>query len=513
MFRDFVPEGWRFWLILLFPVVFQMSDGVFMGLSTQIASDLSLLSEDILMCGFAGMIGVTMTFPLLFPLKFRFTTRQILLTCSIGMAAISTVCVHIRFVPLMVGLSFLFGMLKLWGSFECFSAVMLKVAPRYNFAPFLAMVFTIVFGSIELSGIISAHVTHALPWQYVNYLSIGALLVLALLAFTCMKNFRAMPRRPLLGIGWMGLILWSVMLLAFAFICVYGKTLDWWHSPYLHLAVGIILVSLGCNLWRMRVGRHPYLPFVSFRQHNLLMVIVLFLVACVMMSTESVLQHIFTDEVLGYDHLTCARPRWAALAGVILGGVVSVQCIERLGWGWKRLTFLAFLLLTLYEASLFALIAPDTPIEALYLPMLLYGAGHAMVFIVLTTYIEGVVPFPHRFQVLTILGFVRIGCGSALGSALFGHLFGKAMGQHMAALGSHVGTAALANVSSFGEAAGAIAHGALLVSLRDLYGLATVIGVITLILITMGHFRHHVRSTYPTLRQVYDILRRKDRRK
>ena len=70
MFRDFVPEGWRFWLILLFPVVFQMSDGVFMGLSTQIASDLSLLSEDILMCGFAGMIGVTMTFPLLFPLLF-----------------------------------------------------------------------------------------------------------------------------------------------------------------------------------------------------------------------------------------------------------------------------------------------------------------------------------------------------------------------------------------------------------------------------------------------------------
>lgn len=75
MFRDFVPEGWRFWLILIYPIVFQMSDAVFMGLSTQISSDLSLLSEDILMCGFAGMIGVTMTFPLLFRLKFRFTTR------------------------------------------------------------------------------------------------------------------------------------------------------------------------------------------------------------------------------------------------------------------------------------------------------------------------------------------------------------------------------------------------------------------------------------------------------
>ena len=136
-----------------------------------------------------------------------------------------------------------------------------------------------------------------------------------------------------------------------------------------------------------------------------------------------------------------------------------------------------------------------------------------MVFIVLTTYIEGVVPFPHRFQVLTILGFVRIGCGSALGAALFGHLFSGEMSHHMAVLGSDVSTAALANVSSFAETAGAIAHGSLLVSLRNLYGLATVIGIITLILITMGHFRRHVRSTYPTLRQVYDILRRKGRRR
>ena len=158
MFRDFVPEGCRFWLILLFPIVFQMSDCIFMGLSVQMSGDLSLYPEDILMCGFATMIGVTMTFPLLFRLKFRFTTRQILLICTLGMTFISMVCLHIRFVPLMVGLSFLFGMLKLWGSFEVFSSVMLKVAPRYNFAPFLSLVFTIVFGSIELSGIVSAHI-------------------------------------------------------------------------------------------------------------------------------------------------------------------------------------------------------------------------------------------------------------------------------------------------------------------------------------------------------------------
>ena len=431
MFRDFVPEGWRFWLILIYPIVFQMSDAVFMGLSTQISSDLSLLSEDILMCGFAGMIGVTMTFPLLFRLKFRFTTRQILLTCTLGMATLSAICLHIRFVPLMVALSLLFGMLKLWGSFEVFSSVMLKVAPRYNFAPFLSLVFTIVFGSIELSGIVSAHITHAMPWQYVNYLSIGALLLLALLALTCMRNFRAMPPQPLLGIGWMGLLLWSAMLLAFAFIFVYGSYLDWLHSPYMHLAIGIILITLGCNLWRMQRGRHPYLSFAAFRYHNLLQVVVLF-----------------------------------------------------------------------------TLVSPHTPVEAFYLPALLYGMGHVMVFVVLTTYIEGIVPFAHRFQVLTILGFVRIGCGSALGAAIFGHLFKGSMSEQMALLGSQYSPTAMSHVSSFGEAAHAVSQSAILVSLRDLFGLAAVIGIITLLFITMGHFKHNIRRIYPTLVQVYGMPRR-----
>ena len=508
MFRDFVPEGWRFWLILIYPIVFQMSDAVFMGLSTQISSDLSLLSEDILMCGFAGMIGVTMTFPLLFRLKFRFTTRQILLTCTLGMATLSAICLHIRFVPLMVALSLLFGMLKLWGSFEVFSSVMLKVAPRYNFAPFLSLVFTIVFGSIELSGIVSAHITHAMPWQYVNYLSIGALLLLALLALTCMRNFRAMPPQPLLGIGWMGLLLWSVMLLAFAFIFVYGSYLDWLHSPYMHLAIGIILITLGCNLWRMQRGRHPYLPFAAFRYHNLLQVVVLFLVACVMMSTESVLQHILTGEVLHFSAVNTTGIRLSALIGTILGGIVSTQCIEHLGWGWKRLTFLSFLLLTMYEVVLFTLVSPHTPVEAFYLPALLYGMGHVMVFVVLTTYIEGIVPFAHRFQVLTILGFVRIGCGSALGAAIFGHLFKGSMSEQMALLGSQYSPTAMSHVSSFGEAAHAVSQSAILVSLRDLFGLAAVIGIITLLFITMGHFKHNIRRIYPTLVQVYGMLRR-----
>lgn len=82
------------------------------------------------------------------------------------------------------------------------------------------------------------------------------------------------------------------------------------------------------------------------------------------------------------------------------------------------------------------------------------------------------------------------------------------MSEQMALLGSQYNASAMSHISSFGEAAHAVSQSAILVSLRDLFGLAAVIGIITLLLITMAHFKHNIRRTYPTFVQVYGILKR-----
>ena len=505
MFRDFVPEGIRFWLILLFPLVFQASDAVFMGLNTEIAYALSMRPEDILYCGYAGMIGVTMAFPLLFRLKFHFTTRQILLIVTLSMSVISVICTTVHFLPLMVVLSFVFGMLKLWGSFECFSSIMLKVSPHYNFAPFLAVVFGIVFGGIELGGIIGTRVVHVLPWQCMNALSVGALLVLALVAFTCMRDFRPMPQQGLENMGWIGLILYGIMLLAIAFVFVYGDTIDWFHSPWTYIALAVVCLCLAINCWRMFNYSYPFIPWPAFRYRNLLPLLVLFLIGCVMLSTESVLQHIFTGEVLHFEPMAASRARWFVLGGIVVGALFSTAAIEKLGWGYKRLTFLTFLLLTMYELSLCYRMSPDTTLQQLYLPCFFYGVAHVMLFIVLTTYVEGIVPFQHRFHVLTILGFVRIGCGAACGAAFFGHFFKGEMSHNMALLGSAANRSLLAT-TSYAEAAQQLAEQSMLVSLRNLFAVAALMGVVTMVLVACGNFREDVKKTYPTFRRVYRWL-------
>ena len=140
--------------------------------------------------------------------------------------------------------------------------------------------------------------------------------------------------------------------------------------------------------------------------------------------------------------------------------------------------------------------------------MFLYGVGHVMIFIVLTTYVEGIVPLQHRFQVLTILGFVRIGPGSAVGSALCGHLFKAEMSRSLVALGSQVNTVSFRN-HDFGTIANEVVENAMMLSLRNLYGLMTFIGLITLIILLASRYQPQIKNTLPTLAKAFKVFSRK----
>ena len=74
-------------LSFFFALVFQFNAGVFLPTATQMSSMWGWLKEDVQMAAYASFIGMTLIFPILFRLKFRFPTRSILLTvCPILIA-------------------------------------------------------------------------------------------------------------------------------------------------------------------------------------------------------------------------------------------------------------------------------------------------------------------------------------------------------------------------------------------------------------------------------------------
>lgn len=504
MFRDFIPEKLRFWIILVFPFIYQSSNPLYMNIASQMMSDTALTNEDIMFCGFACILGITVTFPILFRLKFRFTTRKIILFASIGIILCNIVALYCRFMPLLVFVCFVFGIFKVWGTFECMSSMMQKITPKMELAPFLTVVFIAVFSGVELGGLASTYISFYYSWSYVSYFVIGLHLMIILIALIAMQNFSFRQPMKLYGIDWLGLVLWGIFLLALTFVCIYGEYLEWFSSPYTSIAIGISFLALAINLWRMTHIRHPFIELQCFRYRNIWNIMVIFFISGIMLSSQNVLQNIYTEEVLNFDSLNAVSLNWFILIGIIFGAVFCNYAFLHLGWGYKQLTFLSILITTFYVAGLYFLISPQTNIEAFYLPSFLSGVGHSMLFVILTTYVESSTPFIHRFQMLTVLGLIRTGIATPIGNAVYKHLFGIEMKRNLSLLGSNVNFDMLQQTPQF-VVTDSLVMQALLISLQNLFGVAVLIGIVTMLIILLSRFKEQRYRTITTLVRMYKI--------
>ncbi len=486
MFRDRVPEWLRFPLLLVLPFVYQCSNPLYMNISAAVAGDTGLREVDVLMCGFACILGITVTFPLLFRLKFRLTTRQILLISSSAIIALTLLAEHVRLLPVLVLVCFVFGIFKVWGTFECMSSMMQVISPNMHLAPFLTVVFLAVFGGVELGGLASTWISHYYTWHHVTYALVGVHLLVLLFAWLLLKDFRFKPPVPLRGIDWTGMALWSLFLVGLTTLFVYGETLEWLHSPALRVCLGVSLVALGVNFYRTRHIGQPFIAPQCFRYRRLWPIMALFFISGVMLSSQTVLQGTLTAGVLRYGAMNSVSLNWAILAGVVVGCYIGKWGPTGLGWSYKQLTFLSVAVTTMYVAAMCFLVSPQTPLAALALPCFFSGIGHALIFVVLTTYVESSTPFEHRFMMLTVLGLIRTGIASPIGNALFGHLLRVQTAYHLPLAGSP--------------------QAALTVALRNLYGLAILLGLLTLIIILASRFEDKRYITLPTLRRIHALM-------
>lgn len=64
--------------LLSFVLVFQLSGGIYLASMQQMMGATSLMHEDIMMAALASFTGISIVFPILFRLKFRFTTYGII---------------------------------------------------------------------------------------------------------------------------------------------------------------------------------------------------------------------------------------------------------------------------------------------------------------------------------------------------------------------------------------------------------------------------------------------------
>lgn len=496
---DFVPRRLKPWLFIFFVLIIQFSGGLYLAAATDMVGTTGLMQEDILMAGYASLIGMSINFAVMFRIKFRFTNRTQLLVCGTVLMAATYICATTECVPLLVLTCFIAGWFRMQATLACNSTIQLWITPVRDMAVFFCYVYILVDSVIQLSGIASIYSAFNFEWEYMHWIMMGLLALMMLMFIILVRPVRAPMYIPLLGIDWLGAMLWAGFMVCFTFICVYGNFYDWFDSKEIIAAAVIGLACMAVNLWRATFLHHPYISFQAMKNRNVIRATCIYLVFFTLMGTEHVFEHSYAATILGFDETNIIDLNWYVFLGVIAGCIFTYLTFALHKWRYKTMTAIGFAFAAAYLAWFYFMIDYGVEKEMLFAPLFLRGFGSVIISIVfLTSIVQSGLPFTVFPQALTINGFTGAVMGAALGPAIIGEFLRHTMAKNAALLGTGI-----RDLSLYGT----VQVQALVVSMKEIYGWLLIVAIVSIIVITLSYGPMRPWAIFPKWRTIRRIIR------
>ena len=89
---NYIPRRLKPWLFIFFVLIIQFSGGLYLAAASDMVGTTALMQEDILMAGYASLIGLSINFAVMFRIKFRFSNRTQLLAAGAVLIAANWIC-------------------------------------------------------------------------------------------------------------------------------------------------------------------------------------------------------------------------------------------------------------------------------------------------------------------------------------------------------------------------------------------------------------------------------------
>ena len=508
--KEFVPKALRPWIVVVMVIVVQLSGGVYMSAAGEMVGSTALMQEDIMMAGYASLVGMALFFPIMFRLRSAVRPKTALSLCFAMIIAMNLITMHTTSVPLLVGASLVAGYFRMWATLECNSTIQLWLTPTRDLSVFFSYIYLLVNSCIQLSGIASIACATWASWEYMHWAIIALLLLMWIVVIVIYKGCAVMPRLPLLGIDWIGMVIWGFWAMSVLFICVYGEHYDWWNGTPICVASLFALVSLAMNLIRAQFIRHPFISLKTLSFKVLPIAIGVTIVADILLAPSHIFEHALMEGVLGYDALNMISLNWVALAGTVLGAGFTWLTFARRKWTYQRMLVIAFALLLFYVGYFYFMIDYNLPYEALVPPIFARSAGYTMLSIVLLTSLTRL-PFPTHFtEGVGTLNMFSAALAGVMGTAIVGRILNVVMERNFTLLSSEVdGVGYDPHVMPFGEMYGAVQVQALMESMKEIYGWLIVVAVVCLIILSLraSDIRPN-KVIQPTFHRISLLMRR-----
>lgn len=507
---DFVPRRLKPWIFIFFVLIIQFSGGVYLAAASNMVGTTALMQEDILMAGYASLIGMAINFAVMFRIKFRFSNRTQLLAACIVLIAANFICASTDSVPVLVITCFMAGWFRMQATFACNSTIQLWLTPVRDMAIFFCYVYIVVDSVIQLSGIATIYTAFFSQWEYMQWIMSGLLALMMILVLILVKPVGVPMFIPLLGIDWIGAGLWAVFMTGFTFICVYGNFYDWWDSVEIRVAAFVTVITLGINLYRASFLHHPYISFMAMKNRNVVRATVIYTVFFTLLATEHVFEHTYAAQVLGFDETNLIDLNWYVFAGIVTGCGFTYFTFALRKWRYKTMTAIGFALAIVYLAYFYFFLDYGVEKEMLFMPLFFRAAAAVIISIIfLTSIVQSGLPFQVFPQALTINGFTGAVMSATFGPAVVGEFLRHVMAKNASLIGS-VMTASNPDATHVpvGELYGMVQLQALVVSMKEIYGWLLMVALVALLVILVSYAPLRPWAIFPKWKTIRRTIRR-----
>ncbi|MDE6552017.1 MAG: hypothetical protein K2K98_03505 [Muribaculaceae bacterium] len=506
---NFIPRRLKPYLFIFFVLIVQFSGGVYLAAASDMVGTTALMQEDILMAGYASLIGMSINFAVMFRIKFRFSTCTQLLVSAIVLIIANLICAYTSSVPVLVATCFVAGWFRMQATFACNSTIQLWLTPVRDMAVFFCYVYIVVDSVIQLSGIATIYTAFFSQWEYMHWTMVGLLALMIAMVLLLVRPMRAPMFIPLLGIDWIGAVLWAAFMMCFTFICVYGSYFDWWDAVEIRGAALIGLACLCINFWRALFLHHPYISFRAVRNRNVIRATGIYLVFFTLIATEHVFEHSYAANILGFDETNLIDLNWYVFAGIIVGCGFTYFTFALRKWRYKTMTAIGFALAIVYLAYFYFFIDYNVEKEMLFIPLFFRGAASVIISIVfLTSIVQSGLPFQIFPQALTINGFTGAVMGATFGPAIIGEFLRHTMAKNAALLGVNVtDTNPEIAFAPLEQLYGLVQTQALVVSMKEIYGWLLIIALVYLTIILLSYSSVRPFAIFPKWSTVRRVIK------
>ena len=235
--------------------------------------------------------------------------------------------------------------------------------------------------------------------------------------FTMPYHKYPMPKFPNTMSKFGNVTVFSIMLCSFAYVMVFGKTLDWFDDPTIRISMVVCLIFTALFIYLEKTRRSPYFIMEVFQLRVINYGIMLFFLLMVC-NSSAMFVNVFTNVGMKIDNWQNATLGNWVMVGYTVGLIFAVIARAKnvhLKWMYS----LGFLFIGGYALFMYFEVQNDGMYERMKWPIVIRSTGMMLLYSLISTIANQRMPYRFMSTWVCIMLTVRMVIAPCIGSALY----------------------------------------------------------------------------------------------